>query len=161
MKRTRKGFTLVELLIVIGVIGVLASMMMVSNSEATDSAKSIKIIEGFQSITAAMMTYYAENMTVCDTGVVAADIKTGIQDFLKDGGDSIVTDSATIGKYLITVYDDNSWWLTYKLSENDNTRIGLRLKNRAKDLGLKKEPAEAASVADYAGAGEISIKVRS
>ena len=50
MKREirRKGFTPVELLIVIVVIGILSAMMMISSSEAVASAKATNLIKYLQ-----------------------------------------------------------------------------------------------------------------
>ena len=44
----RSGFTLVELLIVIVVIGVLSTMMMLSSTEAVSSAKASNIISNLR-----------------------------------------------------------------------------------------------------------------
>lgn len=60
----KKGFTLVELLVVIVIIGVLAGMMMLSTGKATDKAEAAKIINDLRTIKAAALMYYA------DTGVV-------------------------------------------------------------------------------------------
>lgn len=166
MKKAREGFTLVELLIVIVIIGILSSMMMISGSEATDAARVTKIVEGFRSVSAAMMMYYADNMDACDRGVDAATISQDIGKFLKDDGVSVTgATTAELGKYQITVLDaDNSWWLTYKHTEATSagaSRIGERLQNRAKELGFKKAPKKGNTAEDYDGKGTVSMKVRS
>ena len=61
MKKSRKGFTLVELLIVIGIIGILGAMGMMGGTEANNIATASKIIEEFRIIGAAMNMYYADN----------------------------------------------------------------------------------------------------
>ena len=58
----RRGFTLVELLIVIVVIGVLAAMMMLSSTEAVASAKAANIINNLVDMRKAALAYYADNM---------------------------------------------------------------------------------------------------
>ena len=64
MKRemTRKGFTLVELLIVIVVIGILSAMMMLSSTEAVASAKANNIVSNLRNMKTAVLSYYADNM---------------------------------------------------------------------------------------------------
>ena len=47
----RKGFTLVELLIVVVIIGVLSSMMSVASVESTDAAKATAIIHAITVLT--------------------------------------------------------------------------------------------------------------
>ena len=57
----RKGFTLVELLIVIVVIGILAAMMMLSSTEAVSSAKATKIIADMRNIKTSVLEWYTDN----------------------------------------------------------------------------------------------------
>lgn len=56
-----KGFTLVELLIVIIIIGILAGMMMLSSGAATDKAEATRIVSDLRNIKAATIMAYADN----------------------------------------------------------------------------------------------------
>ena len=57
MKRTRKGFTLVELLIVIAIMGVLAAMMSLSVGSSTATAKAASINNSIHNIKVAALMY--------------------------------------------------------------------------------------------------------
>ena len=58
----REGFTLVELLIVIVVIGVLSAMMMLSSTEAVASARATKIINDLHEWKMAALSWYMDNV---------------------------------------------------------------------------------------------------
>ena len=149
MKKFRKGFTLVELLIVIGVIGILSSMAMMGGTEATNIANANKIIEEFKIIGAAMNMYYADNRSAVEAALAPevaatetaaaipaetwpARIKNGIAAYMKNT-DSIAEDAAE-GKYNITV-QGSEWWLTYTLPLAD-TKLAKILENKAAQEGL-------------------------
>ena len=68
----RKGFTLVELLIVIVVIGILSAMMMLSSTEAVSSARAADIISDLRNLKTAALAWYADNLDF----VEGADFKT-------------------------------------------------------------------------------------
>ena len=64
----RKGFTLVELLIVIVVIGILSAMMMISSTEAVTSARASNIVSNLRNFKTAAMALYVDNYDDMDQG---------------------------------------------------------------------------------------------
>ena len=61
MNGKRRGFTLVELLIVIVVIGILSAMMMFSSTEAVSSAKASNIVSNLNIMKKAVIAWYTDN----------------------------------------------------------------------------------------------------
>lgn len=68
MKRTRKGFTLVELLIVIAVLGALSAMMTLSTGGATAKAKAASIVNNIEIFKTAAALFYTDNYDSPDLG---------------------------------------------------------------------------------------------
>ena len=141
MKKARKGFTLVELLIVIGIIGVLGAMGLIGGKEANNIATATKIVEDFHIISAAMEMYYADNKSKIDATagagasdtdkVDAATIKTALEAYIKKDASKIVAASPKPGQFLITVKaaaaaqgqtsaTSLQWWLSYTLDDGES-----------------------------------------
>ncbi len=58
--KNRKGFTLVELVVVIAIIGILAGIAIPRFMEATASARGAKIVADMRTIESAVIIYYAK-----------------------------------------------------------------------------------------------------
>ena len=140
MKKARKGFTLVELLIVVGIIGLLSAMVVVGGSEANNIATANKIVSDFNIIEAAMDMYYDDNRHACDTADangLATIIKDGLAPYTKNTAsiEAKGSGNGTIGMYNIEVTDSKQWWVSYKLPEG-NSRVTQILANKAAVEGL-------------------------
>ncbi|MBQ6972182.1 MAG: type II secretion system protein [Synergistaceae bacterium] len=139
MKREmkRRGFTLVELLIVIVVIGILSAMMMMSSTEATTSAKVSNIVSNLRNLKTAALAFYADSMDYF-TGNPTADLKDHQALIRKYLGNNNGPD---IADYVVSKSSANgeSWYVSYEIkgSAAEVNGIKSKLAGRAKSLGLK------------------------
>ena len=156
-KSMRKGFTLVELLIVIVVIGVLSAMMMLSSTEAVSSAKAADIISDLRNLKTAALSWYVDNL---DTASASSFKIATATDHNK----------AAIIKYLgetdkdstkMTNYDfangktiDTEWYVSCAVSDS---KVQEKLKNRASSVGLCKD---AISKDVYTGEATVYMFIR-
>ena len=89
MKRARKGFTLVELLIVIAILGALSATMMVAVKGSTSKAKAVAIAANVEACKTAVEMYLGDNeeMDGATTGEIDTILTTYIgtwADFNRD-----------------------------------------------------------------------------
>ena len=161
----REGFTLVELLIVIVVIGVLSAMMMLSSTEAVSSAKASNIISNLRNLKTAALEFYTDNMdaltssgnsTQLDPSKIA-DIGTGSPNYLGtivksktsivtkylgdsgnldiNGGSSGQNYCAEGGYAVCCAENGKTWYALYRFAANE-TAIKDKIKSRAASIGL-------------------------
>ena len=165
MKKFRKGFTLLELLVVIGVIGIMSSTAMIAGQQATDAARATNIADGLEKAASAMMMYYSDNADdIAVNGVEEADVVEGANAYLKKTA-QLIDSKATnyIGKYTVYIIGDTpaaqTWWISYTLPDNDKAGVGPIMKNKAERMGLKKDTTSTTN--DYDGTTEeILMQVR-
>jgi len=76
--RSRKGMTLVELLIVIVIIGILASMLLLVALDATSRAHATRIVSDLESLREACLIHFSDEGTWPDSFAnLKSDISTG------------------------------------------------------------------------------------
>ncbi len=140
----RKGFTLVELLIVIIIIGILAGAMLLVMGSGTDSAEATKIVSDLRSLKSAALLYYGDHPKQ-ETAPTTEELKKYM-----DKEETVVADFETV-----TVSAD-SWWVANK-KPITSTGIQGKLKDRQKEAGLYKGPSESQI---YDGGEYVYMKMR-
>ena len=129
----RKGFTLVELLIVIVVIGILSAMMMLSSTEAVSSARANNIVSNLRNLKTAALAFYIDSMDVTDgkkiTDIGADKAFYHIKRHLNNEAEG------NFDGYSVVNGEGTDWYL--KVTVNDS-RVKEKLASRAASVGLLK-----------------------
>lgn len=133
--KKRAGFTLVELLIVIIIIGILAGAMLLVAGSGTDKAEATKIVSDLRGLKAAALMFYADKPN---------DPLTGIDD-LKGYMDRDI--EAT--KYAVEVTSPDVQWWVYRIGVK-KTGVQDKLGAVGKEVGLYKK-AEQVTAEEYTG----------
>ncbi len=135
MKKLRKGFTLVELLIVIAVLGALSAAMTMSSSTATAKAKAAAIVNNLKICTAGAQVYnfeHADDSGLKDitTTAMLAEAVPNFTDFIVAEADA-ATDKDTVVYAAVDVADTAApakWSITVTLNGTDMKTIVAALK---------------------------------
>ena len=152
MKKTRKGFTLVELLIVIAVLGVLTAMMQLSGTNAAASAKAAAIVNSLQTWRTAVSMYVAENAGGTPAIATFETNKANYVDADAFGEDTTqYVFAAGTGEG-----NTDKWYVTYTLPTANATKIKEKLKERA---ATDKLLAGAADTPNYTDGDTVSMRV--
>ena len=162
----RKGFTLVELLIVIAILGTLSAMTTLSSTNATASAEAAKIVNGLRMARSATIMYYWDHPDLKGTAKakweddIETKFGTEITDYLEatPEGDSTTNYSLKLladAEADAPVASDATWYIGYELTATQNTTaVKNRLAGQATAYGLRTIAEEA--VTTYAVDGDTA-----
>ena len=163
MRKMRKGFTLLELLVVIGVMGILSSTAMIAGQQATDAARATNIADGLEKAASAMMMFYSDNATDINTnGTSAVKVAAGASAYLKG---TLASATAPDTYFAVVTADDDAtakWYVGYTFLTSD-TAIKAMIANKAKRMGLKAATSlgqNETTIADYADGPTVYMQVR-
>ena len=134
MVRARKGFTLVELLIVIVIIGILASAMMLSGGSATAAAEASNVISDLRSMKAAALMFFADSMD--DIGSISTLQVTYLAPYM-DNPDKFTTGGSPYRFANGGAGLTNKWFVGYALDQaKKSPEVKKKLQGKARSTGL-------------------------
>ena len=124
MTTKRKGFTLMEILILFAIIIALSGLMALMNKNAVSSAQANHIIHDFSNLKTAAMLWHNDNPEA------AAHDRKAILDYLNSKSMVEITDTpAKNGGYILKVSDSGkSWYVGREISSDSRIRSKLTAK---------------------------------
>ena len=129
----KKGFTLVELLIVVAIIGVLAATMTMSSTDAIDAAGANNVLSNLQSLRTAAMEMYMEDATIASKTSIAmddSDVISALAGYLGKKSTNSATLGNGAGKYGL-VGSSTEWYVVYYLADSDTPGMRTKLYGKA------------------------------
>ncbi len=168
MRNTRKGFTLVELLIVIAIMASLSAMMAISSSESIDASSASAILNNLQTMKAAAFDMYMSEPKAASLGafalnatdpIVTAPTGEGATDNRSDDDKkspngllaSKYLGKASLGTKYSLIGSSKHWYVVYTMDTDDSTAVRGKLKDKATDAGLYGTTTAPANTADDCG----------
>ena len=155
MMKVRKGFTLVELLIVIVIIGILAAAMLLSSGSATASAEASNVVSELRNMKAAALMFYSDSMDAVNAAAnnaaagLATAPSTAAKSALAKYMDNPEKFNVASQPYRFTITgvtgQGTKWFVGYDVAGKTN-QVKEKLAGKAKSVGLLAGTADLTTV---------------
>ena len=136
--KVHKGFTLVELMIVIVIIGILAVALLLSGSAATAEAEAANIISDLRSLKAAAVAMYADSIDIVinDYALNTVGSLALLKPYMSNPDKILNNGPYEFFKTTIAGVGVK-WWVVYDLDRSNVTKkVEVKLAAKADSVGL-------------------------